>query len=180
MLCCDVWVDCKALKCYHCDSFQTEDCGPLFRATSDVNVADCDSGVTQCVLQRQPAIPQGHYNTRHSASQTSPAAPRARWTRLAYFHALSCRTKHNQSARSTNVPEVHNVSQCHQRRTESRPRVTRAANLVKFGRAVLERCVHARLTPQIPRTVYRYFSAYPLLFFSFSFSTFSCWFRGAD
>ena len=36
-------------------------------------------------------------------------------------------------------PEMHNVSQCHQRRTEPRP-VSVPENLAKFGRAVFEIC----------------------------------------
>jgi len=37
-------------------------------------------------------------------------------------------------------PEVHNISQCHQRRTEPQPQATCIKNLVKFGDAVFELC----------------------------------------
>jgi len=37
-------------------------------------------------------------------------------------------------------PEVHNVSQCCQRRTKLRPQATCVKNLVKFGHAVFELC----------------------------------------
>jgi len=56
---CDAHVDCKALKCYDCNSFDAEDCGPLFKASSEINIIDCEPDVTLCVLQRQPAIPRG-------------------------------------------------------------------------------------------------------------------------
>ena len=39
---------------------------------------------------------------------------------------------------SSTKPEVRNLSQRHQRRTEPRPRATSAENLVKFGHVVLE------------------------------------------
>jgi len=39
---------------------------------------------------------------------------------------------------SSRKPEIHNVSQSRQRRTELRPQSTHKENLVKFGRVVLE------------------------------------------
>jgi len=41
---------------------------------------------------------------------------------------------------SSTEPEVHNVLQSRQRRTEPRPRVSRAENLGKFGLAIYEIC----------------------------------------
>jgi len=38
--------------------------------------------------------------------------------------------------------EVHNVSQCHQRRIETQPQTIHTNNLVKFGRVVFELCKH--------------------------------------
>jgi len=37
-------------------------------------------------------------------------------------------------------PEVHNIVRYHQKRTESRPQVTRKENFVKFGHLVFEIC----------------------------------------
>jgi len=41
---------------------------------------------------------------------------------------------------SSTKPEVHNISHCHQRRTDPRPGVTCTENLVKFGHVVFETC----------------------------------------
>ena len=61
------------------------------------------------------------------------------------------------------------------RRTSSDTAVTRAATDTTglYSR---------RLTPLIPRTVCRYFGAYPFFYYFvfLFFSTFSCWFRAAD
>jgi len=45
-------------------------------------------------------------------------------------------------------PDVHNVSQCHQRRTEPRPQATCTKNLVKFGCVVFELCVRTQTDRQ--------------------------------
>ena len=57
------------------------------------------------------------------------------------------------SMTSSTKPEVHNVLYCCERRTEKRPRVTFAENLVKFGRVVFkirertERHLTSQFTP---------------------------------
>jgi len=62
--CAKTWrVGCEGLTCYHCDSYEQEDCGPLFKASSDISTIDCDSDMALCALQRQPAIPEGQWST---------------------------------------------------------------------------------------------------------------------
>jgi len=41
---------------------------------------------------------------------------------------------------SSRETEIHNISQCHQRRTKSRPQTTSTRKLAKFGYAVFELC----------------------------------------
>jgi len=60
----------------------------------------------------------------------------ANWTKMCVVFDSCLFPVLYENMTSSTKPEVHSISQCHQRRTESWPRITCIENVVKLGRVV--------------------------------------------
>jgi len=123
-------------------------CGGGERCIWLICVANWDWGC--CSATAPPAGTTYNKHTQRSTCQRPPDAVAD--GRLRPRGVVTWRTERNarvvsdsgpfaplrESTTSSEIPEVHNVLDCRQMRTEPRPRVTCTESLVKFGRVVFE------------------------------------------